>query len=116
MARTRATQGLQKVHFHTDWLEVPVLLDAGGVAIVLGLRHEAVRKALQEGRLPGQKVLGTNWRIRKDQLMAHLGYQDWEIERYGYGMATPAKERGYYPVIRDDFSTALRRPKEGVGA
>lgn len=114
MART--TQPLRRVAFHTDWLEVPVLLDAGGVAIVLGLKHEAVRKALAEGRLPGVKVLGNSWRIRKDLLMAHLGYLDWEIERYGFGMNTPAQVRGYDPVIRDDFSTALHRSKEGVGA
>lgn len=81
-------QRLQKVMLHTDWLEVPVLLDPGGVAIVLGRKHECVRKALQEGRLPGRKVLN-GWLVRKDELMAYLGYLPWEIERYGYGMPTP---------------------------
>lgn len=111
----KAAQGIHKVHFHTDWMDVPVMMDVGAVAIVLGLKYETVRKALQTGRLPGQKVMGTEWRVRKDQLMAHLGYQDWEIERYGYGMATPAQGRGYQPVIQDDFSTVLHRQKEGVG-
>ncbi len=110
----KESKGLKKVQLHTDWLDVPVMMDVGGVAIVLGRNAEAVRRALQQGRLPGRKVMG-GWLIRKDELMAHLGYQPWEIERYGYGMNTPPQERGYYPVIRDDFSTALHR-REGVSA
>lgn len=109
----KASTGLHKVYFHTDWLDVPVMMDAAAVAVVLGLKHETVRKAIQDGRLPATKVMGTQWRVRKDQLMAHLGYQDWEIERYGFGMATPAQGRGYQPVIQDDFSTALRRKDGG---
>jgi len=111
----KASTGLHKVYFHTDWMDVPVLMDAGAVAIVLGLKYETVRKAMQEGRLPAEKVMGTQWRIRKDKLMAHLGYADWEIERYGFGMPTPAQGRGFNPVIQDDFSTALKR-KDGGGA
>lgn len=110
----KESKGLHKVHLHTDWLDVPVMLDVGGVAIILGKQYQTVVKALQQGRLPGRKVLG-GWLIRKDELMAHLGYQPWEIERYGYGMNTPVQTRGYYPVIRDDFSTAFHR-KEGVTA
>lgn len=110
----KESRGLRKVQLHTDWLDVPVMMDAAAVAIVLGRRLETVRKALVEGRLPGEKVLG-GWLIRKDELMAHLGYAQWEIERYGYGMNTLPQERGYYPVVRDDFSTALRR-KEGATA
>ena len=110
----KESKGLRKVQLHTDWLDVPVMLDVGGVAIVLGKTYQTVVKALQQGRLPGEKVLG-GWLIRKDKLMAHLGYEPWEIERYGYGMNTPPQARGYYPVIRDDFSTALHR-KEGATA
>lgn len=110
----KESKGLRKVQLHTDWLDVPVMMDPAAVAIVLGRRLETVRKALVEGRLPGEKVLG-GWLIRKDKLMAHLGYEPWEIERYGYGMNTPPQARGYYPVIRDDFSTALHK-KEGATA
>ena len=109
----RSVTGLHKVEFHTDWMDVPVMLDAAGVAVVLGLKYETVRKALQDGRLPAIKVMGTQWRVRKDQLMAHLGYLPWEIERYGFGMATPAQGRGYQPVIQDDLSTALHRKNGG---
>ncbi len=110
----KESRGLHKVHLHTDWLDVPVMMDAAAVAIVLGRRLETVRKALVEGRLPGKKVLG-GWLIRKDELMAHLGYAQWEIERYGLGMNTPVQVRGYYPVIQDDFSTAFHT-REGVTA
>ena len=109
----RANTGIRKPQFHTDWMDLPVMMDAAAVAVVLGRSYEAVRKAIQTGRLPAVKVLG-GWLVRKDQLMAHLGYQPWEIERYGYGMATPAQGRGYNPVIQDDFSTSLHR-KEAVG-
>ena len=108
------SKGLRKVQFHTDWLDVPVMMDAAAVAIILGKKYQTVVKALQTHRLPGEKVLG-GWLIRKDKLMAHLGYEPWEIERYGYGMNTPPQARGYYPVIRDDFSTAFHK-KEGVTA
>ncbi len=110
----KESKGLKKVHLHTDWLDVPVMMDAAAVAIILGKQYQTVVKALQTGRLPGRKVLG-GWLIRKDELMAHLGYAQWEIERYGYGMNTPAQARGYNPIIRDDFSTALHR-REGVSA
>ena len=85
-------KGLRKVYIHTDWLDVPVMMDVGAVAIVLGRQCEAVRKALQQGRLPGRKVLG-GWLVRKDELMAHLGFEQWEIERYGFGMPTPPKSK-----------------------
>ena len=97
---------LKKVAFHTDWLDVPVMLDVAGVAIVLGHNPQVVRTALREGRLPGVKTL-KEWRVRKDELMAFLGYKPWEIERYGFGMSVPAQGRGYNPIIQDDFSTVL---------
>ena len=106
-------KGIKKVHLHTDWQDVPVMMDPPAVALVLGCTYQSVVKALQQQRLPGQKVLG-GWLIRKDALMAHLGYAQWEIERYGYGMNTPPQARGYNPVIRDDFSTALHRKEESA--
>lgn len=109
MARKRtAAVGIRKPQVHTDWIDLPVMMDPAAVAVVLGCTYDAVRKALQTGRLPGIKVM-SEWRVRKDQLMAHLGYLPWEIERYGYGMDTPRQGRGYDPIIRDDFSTALHR-------
>ena len=85
MGTTR--RALKKQELHTDWLDVPVLMDPAAVAIVTGRNLETVRKALQDGRLPGRKAMG-GWLVRKDELMAHLGYQPWEIERYGFGMPT----------------------------
>ena len=110
----RVARGIHQVHNHTDWQDVPVMMDVPAAARVLGRNPEVVRRALQKGTLPGQKVMG-GWVIRKDELMAHLGYAQWEIERYGYGMNTAPGAGGYYPVIRDDFSTALHS-KEGATA
>ena len=107
----RVARGIHQVHIHTDWQDVPVMMDAAAVARVLGRRLETVRKALTDGRLPGQKV-GGGWLVRKDALMAHLGYAQWEIERYGYGMATAPGEDGRGPLVTDGFKGALHR-KEG---
>ncbi len=110
----RVARGIHQIHISTEWQDVPVLMDPPAVARVLGCTYQSVVKALQQGRIPGQKVLG-GWLIRKDQLMAHLGYAQWEIERYGYGMNTAPGEGGYGPVVKDEFKDALHR-KEGVPA
>lgn len=110
----RVARGIHQVHISTEWKDVPVLMDPPAVARVLGRNCEAVRRAIQQGRLPGIKV-GGGWLVRKDQLMAHLGYAQWEIERYGYGMNTAPGEGGYGPVVKDEFKGALHR-KEGVVA
>lgn len=110
----RVARGIHQVHINTDWQDVPVLMDVAAAARVLGCTYQSVVKALQQGRLPGQKVMG-GWRIRKDQLMAHLGYAQWEIERYGYGMNTAPEGGGRGLMTADGFKDALRR-KEGVVA
>lgn len=110
----RVARGIHQVHINTEWKDVPVLMDPPAVARVLGRRLETVRKALSEGRLPGIKV-GGGWLVRKDALMAHLGYAQWEIERYGYGMNTAPEGGGRGPMTADGFKDALRR-KEGVVA
>ena len=107
----RVARGIHQVHIHTDWQDVPVMMDAAAAARVLGCTYQSVVKALQQERLPGQKVMG-GWRIRKDALMAHLGYAQWEIERYGYGMNTAPGEDGRGPVVTDGFKRALRRKEE----
>ena len=110
----RVVRGIHQVRINTDWQDVPVLMDAAAVARVLGCTYQSVVKALQQERLPGQKVMG-GWRIRKDVLMARLGYAQWEIERYGYGMNTAPGEGGLGPVVMDGFKGALHR-KEGASA
>lgn len=110
----RVARGIHQVHISTEWKDVPVIMDPAAAARVLGCTYQSVVKALQQGRLPGQKVMG-GWRIRKDQLMAHLGYAQWEIERYGYGMNTAPGDGGYGPMAKDEFKGALHR-KDGVVA
>lgn len=110
----RVARGIHQVHINTDWQDVPVMMDPPAVARVLGCTYQSVVKALQQGRIPGQKVLG-GWLIRKDQLMAHLGYAQWEIERYGYGMNTAPDVGGRGAMVTDGFKNALHR-REGVSA
>ena len=71
----------------TNWLEVPVVFDIAMACRLLGYTPEAVRRRLAEGSIPGRKV-ESGWRIRKDELMAYLGYLPWEIERFGFGLST----------------------------
>ncbi|MBQ2765776.1 MAG: helix-turn-helix domain-containing protein [Clostridia bacterium] len=52
---------------------------------ILGKTTESVRKMLTSGELSAQKA-GNEWRIRKDKLMEYLGYQPWEIDKYGFGI------------------------------
>ena len=73
----------------TDWLQVPAVMDLHRVAFILGKQPETVRRGMVSGEMPGRKVMG-EWRIRKDELMAYLGYQPWEIDKYGYGLAVNA--------------------------
>lgn len=75
-----------------DWLEVPVLCDVGIVCCILGKQYESVRRMMISGELPGFQV-GNEWRVRKDALMAHLGYLPWEIERYGYGLPVDRQQK-----------------------
>lgn len=110
----RVARGIHQVHINTDWQDVPVMMDVPAAARVLGRNPEVVRRAIQQKRLPGIKV-GGGWLVRKDQLMAHLGYAQWEIERYGYGMNTAPGEGGYGPMVKEKFKGALHR-KEGVVA
>lgn len=82
------------IHAQTvvDWQSVPLLLDPGLVACIIGKQYEAVRRLFASGELPGFQI-GCEWRIRKDALMAFLGYQPWEIARYGYGITIDRRER-----------------------
>ena len=69
----------------TDWKAVPVIFDIGMACRILQKNNESVRKMVVSGELPAQKT-GGEWRIRKDHIMAYLGYQPWEIDRYGFGI------------------------------
>ncbi len=73
----------------TDWRQVPALMDLHRAAFIVGLRPETVRKAMARREFPGRKVMG-EWRVRKDELMACLGYSAIEIEKYGYGRVVSA--------------------------
>ena len=77
----------------TNWQEVPVIFDIPMAARLLGKTVEVVRRMIVNGQLPAQKT-GGEWRLRKDEIMACMGYLPWEIERYGFGfMNTPREEK-----------------------
>lgn len=69
----------------TDWKEVPVIFDIPMACRILGKTSESVRRMVTSGELPALKA-GNEWRIRKDHIMAYLGYQPWEIDKYGFGI------------------------------
>lgn len=69
----------------TDWKEVPVVFDIPMVCRILCKTNESVRRMVVSGELPAQKT-GNEWRIRKDKMMEYLGYQPWEIDKYGFGI------------------------------
>lgn len=75
----------------TNWQSVPTLFDIPMAARLLGKTAEAVRLLIVSGELPARKV-GKEWRLRKDEIMRLMGYAQWEIERFGYGMPTPREE------------------------
>lgn len=74
----------------TEWINLPVIMDIAMVARLLGKSPETVRRKIIEGEIPAQKMCD-EWRIRKDELMLHLGFLRWEVERYGYGMPSTAR-------------------------
>ena len=74
----------------TDWRQVPVIMDIPMAARLLGNTAESIRRKIAAGEIPAQKING-EWRIRKDELMMHIGYLRWEVERYGYGMPSTAR-------------------------
>ena len=73
----------------TNWQELPVLLDLPTVARLLGKKVECLRRLAAAGEIPATKACG-EWRIRKDEIMLTLGFTPAEVERYAFGMDTPA--------------------------
>ena len=76
----------------TEWSRVPVMMDVAMASVILGKNPDTLRRAILRGDFPARKVLG-EWRIRKDDLMAYLGFLPWEIEKYGYGMMIDRNEQ-----------------------
>ena len=52
----------------TSWDSIPIVLDIGYAAMVLGVSIETVRKACVAGTLPAFKI-NDLWRINKKDLM-----------------------------------------------
>ncbi len=88
MARRKTTRNAREP-MATEWRQVPVLMDSRWATVILGKSPEVVRRDMASGKIPAHKI-GGEWRIRKDELMAYLGYQPWEIDKYGYGLAVNA--------------------------
>ena len=55
-----------------NWDEVPVILDLGYIAMVLGCSRENARKLCADNVIPSFKV-GAMWRVKKHDLMKFCG-------------------------------------------
>lgn len=63
---------MRKKVFVTSWENVPVIIDVGLVAQILGVSDETIRKACVTGELPAFKI-NKMWRIKKSDLMVFCG-------------------------------------------
>ena len=68
MRKTRAPAP-RRATILTSWAHLPVVLDVHTVAILLDVSEVYVRRALQNGDLPGGKI-GREWRVDRDKLKA----------------------------------------------
>ena len=66
MRKTRAPAPRRTKTF-VNWATIPLVLDVSMVAVLLDRSESFVRKALQNGELPGGKI-GHEWRIDRDKL------------------------------------------------
>lgn len=55
-----------------SWATIPIVLDVSLAAVLLDTSESYIRKALQNGELPGGKI-GREWRIDRDKLREKIG-------------------------------------------
>lgn len=53
---------------YTDWTQLPLILDAEQLAVVLAVSKSQIRRMIADGQLRGVKV-GREWRVTKDELI-----------------------------------------------
>ena len=95
--RGRPRQSIDRAAITVDWKTVPVLCDIGIVAKTIGFSYETVRRWMADGTMPAVQI-GGEWRIRKDALMAYVGYLPWQVLQLGYGITVDRSEQ-----LRDEF-------------
>lgn len=61
---------MKKIVLITSWDSVPVVIDIGYAARILGVTAETVRKACASGDIPAFKIRDM-WRINKKDLMVY---------------------------------------------
>ncbi len=59
----------------TDWGQVPVVVDLGYLAMLLGCSRENARKLCVSNAIPAFKV-GDMWRVNKRELMKLCGEEE----------------------------------------
>ena len=66
---------MSKLKFFTDWKDVPLLLDIAALSILIGKSYESTRLLVAAGEIPAVKF-GTEWRIKKSEIMKYLGEEE----------------------------------------
>jgi hypothetical protein len=88
----------------TSLHDLPQLLDTSEVAAALRKDLYTVQRNLREGLIPGIKLPGGRWRVRRDVIEAILAGQS--------GQPTPAQQRA--ERLGDDTITFLRELAEAA--
>jgi hypothetical protein len=86
----------------TSLHDLPQLLDTSEVAAALRKDLYTIQRNLREGLIPGIKLPGGRWRVRRDVIEAILAGQS--------GQPTPAQQRA--ELLGDDTITFLRELAE----
>lgn len=56
-----------------SWNEVPLIIDAGYAADLLGVTDETIKRGCRNGSIKAFKIGNGHWRIAKDEIMRVCG-------------------------------------------
>lgn len=59
-----------------SWNEVPLIIDAGYAADLLGVTDETIKRGCRNGSIKAFKVDNGHWRITKDEIMRICGVKN----------------------------------------
>ena len=63
---------LKNMPKYTRWDQLPILLDAPLVAVLLSVSDSTVKRLAANGELPGARKIAEQWRFDRDSLRAYI--------------------------------------------
>jgi len=57
---------------YVSWDQLPVVFDVPIAAVVLGLSSASVKNFARDGKIPGARKIGDQWRFDKESLRAWI--------------------------------------------